>query len=52
MVEEQMAANGDENHEEAGIQIQYLKGHTKDRADLLPWDSCGPDCRACAEFEK
>ena len=27
-------------------------GHTKDRTNMLPWDSCGPDCPVCAEFER
>jgi hypothetical protein len=26
-------------------------GHTTDRTEMLPWDSCGPECPVCAEFE-
>lgn len=29
-----------------------LDGHTADRTEMPPWESCGPDCPVCAESEK
>jgi len=26
-------------------------GHTANRTDMLPWDSCGPDCPVCGDCE-
>ena len=43
---------GDQTHVEETVQNENLDGHTADRTDMLPWDSCGPDCPVCAEFEK
>ena len=39
-------------HEEETVQNENLDGHIADRTDMLPWDSCGPNCPVCAEFEK
>ena len=43
---------GGQTHEEETVQNENLDGHTADRTNMLPWDSCGPDCPVCAEFEK
>lgn len=43
---------GDQTHEEGTVQNENLDGHTADRTDMLPWDSCGPDCPVCAECER
>jgi len=29
-----------------------MDGHTANRTDMLPWESCGPDCPTCGDFEK
>ena len=31
---------------------QHQDGHTADRTDMMPWDSCGPDCPVCGECER
>jgi hypothetical protein len=43
---------GDQTHEEETAQNEKLDGHTADRKDMLPWDSCGKDCPVCAGFEE
>jgi len=43
---------GDQIHEDETVQNENLDGHTADRTNMLPWDSCGPDCPVCAESEK
>lgn len=43
---------GDQTHVEETVQNENLDGHTADRTNMLPWDSCVPDCPACAEFEQ
>jgi hypothetical protein len=32
--------------------IEPNDGHTANRTKMLPWESCGPECRLCAELEK
>ena len=43
---------GDHTHVEETVQNENLDGHTADRTNMMPWDSCGPDCRVCTEFER
>jgi hypothetical protein len=31
---------------------EHQDGHIADRTNMLPWDSCGPDCPVCAESER
>jgi hypothetical protein len=28
-----------------------VDGHTANRTNMLPWESCGPDCPVCTESE-
>jgi hypothetical protein len=34
------------------VKGEHQDGHTADRTNMLPWDSCGPDCPVCAEGER
>lgn len=34
------------------VEDEHQDGHTADRTNILPWESCGPDCPVCAEFER
>jgi hypothetical protein len=34
------------------VKGEHQDGHTADRTNMLPWDSCGPDCPVCAECER
>jgi hypothetical protein len=41
-----------EASEEEGTDTNDSSGHTANRTDMLPWESCGPDCPVCSEFER
>jgi len=43
---------GDQTHVEKAVHKGNVNGHTADRTNMLPWESCGPGCPMCAEFEK
>ena len=34
------------------VEDKHQDGHTKDRTNMLPLDSCGPDCPVCAHCER
>jgi hypothetical protein len=39
------------NSEEAATETN-VDGHTANRTDMLPWESCGPDCPVCGDGEE
>jgi hypothetical protein len=47
-----LLSTGNPQDQEETFKAEDQDGHTKDRTNMLPWDSCGPDCPVCAEFEK